>query len=188
MELDKKLAIIVRRAISGSKSAWNLLSDSWKNIPGVIDVFSSSKSPDSFIENSALLTIRKLLWHEILLNEIDWKDNLFLVGVFFWNRSLLTRVDLRVLWDKLLVEGMLNPNDLAILSLLLLDPKLKVLPFSLWIDHVLIISSEFGLTVPSFDVIIDIYKESFEEGIPDFWKGCQECIKSILNYPEHMQT
>ena len=76
----------------------------WSDITGIKELLIPITTIDTkdgtlYSMNEVLLTIRKLLWNEISINDINEKDRLALISLFLLKQSFINKSDFLALWN-----------------------------------------------------------------------------------------
>ncbi len=132
------------------------------------------------------LTIRKILWNEIDLQELDNKSSLLIISIFLFQNNSISNHDFSTLWRIYYTIGFVDQADLV--KLVFIRSNLtKVKSIEDWLHIVINESQNFGPTIPSLREAIDIYDNLIKEASPaEIWNRIEAKIESLNRRPEYI--
>ncbi|OLS23067.1 MAG: Ribonuclease [Candidatus Heimdallarchaeota archaeon LC_2] len=109
-------------------------------------------------DHEIIISIRKLLWNENIIEEIEDIETFIIQSIILWRYNLIDYVDLKVLVNLLFIKEALDDASLVFLSdLLLLENELS--PIHEWLKSILDKLLEIGNHIPNLGIVISLYGE-----------------------------
>ncbi len=130
-----------------------------------------------------IISIRKLLWNEILFEEIEDLETLLFQSVILWRYDKIDFVDLKVLVNLLFINEYLDDLTLILISdLLLLEPESS--PISNWLNSVGKKFLELGNYIPNLGSVVETYTNITGNEISEY-QSIISIIDTLENRPEY---
>ena len=163
----------------------------WSDITGIKELLIPITTIDTkdgtlYSMNEVLLTIRKLLWNEISINDINEKDRLALISLFLLKQSFINKSDFLALWNIFYSAELILKEQFPLYFYVYTSKEINEASFDIWADHLLSWAEELGLPVPSLSESLVLYKELIHVHIDDKWERYSAIIESIRIYSEYI--
>ncbi|MHA2249550.1 MAG: MBL fold metallo-hydrolase [Candidatus Kariarchaeaceae archaeon] len=134
----------------------------------------------------AELVIRKLLWNEISIDEIEDTSELMFRIIFYYLTGKIPLIDLQSVWHKYYTNNLISAEHLPRLIFILFDTAL-IETFEDWSLLVQKECLEISSLTPSFAETIEIYNNWMDKSIDPKWSALSSKIASLEKRPEYFQ-
>ncbi len=182
----KNLRTIVDSEIL-TKSQIKNITEPLESIEELNDIIIALKDKNPFKkENGVLLKLQKILWNELDINDLPWKDQLLYIIYIYYLSNKLPFIHVLSLFSKMRAFKLFSAHDIPYFSYLQLDEKSLRIQFDDWLSFVKDNAEELSSEFPSLEDCVNTYKELFSDEVPDHWNQISSIINSLLERKEFM--
>ena len=159
------------------------------------DDFEDTEEIESLLKNKKsnsstsviILSLQKVLWNEVDINSIAWKNELLKVVLIAYLTQNLPLIHVQSLLSKMRAYDLFNAQFIPYFTYLNLDNEVFNLSFDEWLDQIKIESANLGSEIPSLGTCIQAYEEIFSGEVPDHWSQASSLLESIYERKEFGQ-
>jgi Cft2 family RNA processing exonuclease len=168
-----------------SQDQIKLIIDPFKDFDKKNDIIAALKDKYPFkSDNDLYLTIQKILWNELELNDLEWKDNLLHIALIFYLTNKLPMIHILSLFSKMKAFNLFETNFIPFFTYLNVDKDSEISDFEKWLKLIKTESENLGSDIPNLSDCIESYKSLFSDNIPEHWDNIASIIKSIYERKE----
>lgn len=179
LEDIKNIKLILNKS---SKTEFANYINKFAEIEGIEDIVTLITSKKIKEDNNILLTIYKILWHEIEIDEVEWSESLFELSLILFLTKNLGNHHFRSLWNKLYSKSLIKSANIVHFSFLSYNES--QMEFKLFLDLNKEKAEMLGSDQPLLNEIIDIFEQLTETSVPEYWSDLGAIIESIRSRPE----
>ncbi|MFV2016124.1 MAG: hypothetical protein ACC656_11885, partial [Candidatus Heimdallarchaeota archaeon] len=134
-------------------------------------------------KHELLLTIRKVLWNQEDIIEIEDIDKIIIGAIIFWKNGYINTVDLKVLVNQLLINNRLEDQKLNKIADLLISEQ-ATSDLDKWIELIRLKFEDLGNYIPKLSSVLRTY-ELLYNGTTEAYQSLATLVDSLLSRPEY---
>ena len=168
---------------------YNELLSYWSDINGMKELLIENtdlNDDKKYSMNEVLLSVRKLLWKEISLDEFNQKEETLLISIFLLKKNLINKAEFLALWNGFVSAGLLSNEQIPLYFYTYTTDKINNAPFDIWGNELLSWTAELGVPIPPLSTALSIYKELLNKNVNDRWERYLSIIEAIHIYSEYI--
>ncbi|MHA1983375.1 MAG: MBL fold metallo-hydrolase [Candidatus Hodarchaeales archaeon] len=161
----------------------------WREIEGFNEITNPKEEIIDLKLNKIILTIKQILWNDIEINTILWKEHLVYLVIILLKRQIIVKQEFSIIINKLIAIREISNENLPLIYYLVSkkEVKKKIISIKKWLRDLLNFVQDITPETISLGVSIEIYKQFFSENIENYWNHYINCVQSLNEYPEYLE-
>lgn len=151
--------------------------------PSISSLFQDINKNKINEEHKLLITIRRLLWNEEDITEIEDIDSLLASAILFWKHGHIDKVDLKVLINQLQIKSRLQDESFILIADLILGDQ-QPLEFSTWVDLIRSMFEDLGNYIPNLSEVVRVYDLIYGKNT-EIYQTLISLVDSLQSRPEY---